>query len=161
LALALLACAAGAALAVAASGGGATAARTGFVAQGEKLVPVNVRGESHVGRSVALSRDGDTALVGGPPDSGEAGPPWAFVRSGATWHEEGRLEVGGGEGSNFFGRGVALSGDGNPALVGAPGNARNVGAAWVFTRSGTTWTRQARLDGTGESGQGQLGRSVS
>ena len=39
---------------------------------------------------------------------------------------------------------TALSGDGNTAIVGAPRDNNNVGAVYVFTRSGTTWTQQAR-----------------
>jgi hypothetical protein len=136
-------------------------ARAAFVVEGEKLVPAEVTGEAHIGRSVALSADGNTALVGGPHDDNEAGAAYVFVRTGSTWTEQARLAVGLSEGSRFFGRSVALSADGSTAVVGDPGNGANVGAAWVFTRSGSTWTRQAKLAGGGEEGPGQFGRSVS
>ena len=51
----------------------------------------------------------------------------------------------------MFGTNVALSADGNTALIGgwnddsvASGNRdySGKGAAWVFTRSGSTWTQQ-------------------
>src|SRR5205814_10178292 len=50
----------------------------------------------------------------------------------------GSEETGAGE----LGVGAALSDDGNTAIVGGPSDNGNVGAAWVFTRSGSTWTRQ-------------------
>jgi hypothetical protein len=99
--------------------------------------------------------------VGGPHDDSEAGSAWVYVRTGSTWKEEAHLAVGSTEGSNYFGRAVALSADGSTALIGDPGNAARVGAAWVFTRSGETWTRQEKLTGAGEVGQGQFGRSVA
>jgi hypothetical protein len=55
------------------------------------------------------------------------------------------------------GRSVALSGDGNTAVVGGPGDNPN-GAAWVFTRSGGIWTQQGnKLVGTGATGNAGQG----
>ena len=118
-------------------------------------------GAGRFGRSVALSADGNTALVGAPRDSGEAGAVWVFTRTGSTWTQQAKL-IGGDEesGAGRFGRGVALSADGNTALIGAP-NGGGGGAAWVFTRSGSTWTQQAKLTGAGESGNGWFGQSVA
>ena len=46
---------------------------------------------------------------------------------------------------------MALSADGNTALIGGPTDSSNVGAAWVFTRTGGTWTQQgSKLTGSGE-----------
>ena len=43
-----------------------------------------------------------------------------FTRSGSTWTQQGEKLTGGGEiGKGFFGERVALSADGNTALVGA------------------------------------------
>ena len=68
--------------------------------------------------------------------------------------QQGSKLTGGGEsGDGQFGYSVALSGDGNTALIGGPGDNGNVGAAWVFTRSGSTWKQQgAKLTGFGETG---------
>ena len=53
---------------------------------------------------------------------------------------------------------MALSADGNTALIGGPGDNGWVGAAWVFTRSGSTWTQQgSKLTGSGETGAGEFG----
>ena len=73
------------------------------------------------GKSVALSGDGSTALVGGPTDAENSGAAWVFTRSGSSFAQPGTKLTGvleGGEG--HFGASVALSSDGNDALVGAP-----------------------------------------
>jgi hypothetical protein len=110
-------------------------------------------GVTRQGQSVALSADGNTAIIGGPADSSNTGAAWIFTRSGSTWTQQGSKLVGTGViGSNGSGQGssVSLSADGNTAIVGGDGDNLNAGAAWVFTRSGTTWTQQgSKLVGTG------------
>jgi FG-GAP repeat len=127
---------------------------------GAKLTGGEEVGEGRFGRSVALSADGDTALIGGPRDSGEAGAVWVFTRTGSTWTQQAKLTGGEERGAARFGRSVALSADGDTALVGGP-NDGGVGAVWVFTRTGSTWTQQAKLTGAGESGSGWFGQSVA
>ncbi|HEY7933440.1 MAG TPA: hypothetical protein VID48_06395, partial [Solirubrobacteraceae bacterium] len=126
--------------------------------QGEKLAA----GNFEFGRSVALSSDGNTALIASA-NEGDRGAAWVFTRSGSTWTQQGATLTAGGEsGEGGFGWSVALSSDGNTALIGGPFDDNNVGAAWVFTRSGSTWTQQgAKLTGSGETGNGQFGFSVA
>ncbi len=132
-----------------------------LVQQGPKLTGGEESGEGRFGRSAALSADGDTALIGGPRDSGEAGAVWVFTRSGSTWTQAAKLTGGEESGEGHFGRSVALSADGDTALIGATNDSHGLGAAWVFTRSGSTWTQQAKLMGAGENGGGWFGRSVA
>ncbi len=131
--------------------------------QGKKLV-AGESGEGHFGQSVSLSADGNTALVGAPTGSGEVGAVWVFTRTGSTWAEQEVLTPKSSEvsGDGGFGSSVALSSDGNTALVGAPGDSTKAGAAWVFTRSETgPWTQQGgKLTGGEEAGEGQFGFSV-
>jgi FG-GAP repeat len=131
-----------------------------FVQQGTKLTGSGSSGAPNRGSSVALSADGNTALVGGPFDglSTQEGAVWVFTRSGSTWTQQGeKLTVG----SKHFGSAVALSADGNTALIGASADKTNVGAAWVFTRSGETWTQGPKLTGSGEAGEGEFGGSAA
>jgi FG-GAP repeat len=134
-----------------------------FIQQGEKLTGGAEEGEGYFGTSVALSSDGDTALIGGYGDHHFLGAAWVFTRSGSTWTQQGEKLTGSGEiGSGAFGARVALSADGNTALIGAPGDNEGVGAAWVFTRSGSTWAQQGeKLTGSGEVGEGDFGGSVT
>jgi hypothetical protein len=136
--------------------------------QGAKLTGAGESGRGGFGGSLALSRDGGTALIGGPYDNG-VGAAWVFTRAGSTWTQRGSKLTGGGEkGTGHFGWSVALSGGGSTALIGGPydnprgGDFDPVGAAWVFTRAGSTWTQQGvKLTGAGESGPGGFGESVA
>ncbi len=123
------------------------------------------------GYSVAVS--GDTAVVGAyfedsaatgvngnqanesAPDSGAA---YVFVRSGVTWTQQAYLKASNAESSDFFGFSVGVSGDTvvvgayleDSLSVGVNGIQtdtvpRNSGAAYVFARSGSTWSQQAYL----------------
>jgi hypothetical protein len=151
--------------------------------QGEKLTGTGESGKGEFGKSVALSADGDTALIGGSADNGGVGAAWAFTRSGSTWTQQGEKLVGncatscttegtGETGEGEFGESVALSADGDTALIGGSADDGGVGAAWAFTRSGSTWTPQGEKlvgdciascanEGTGESGDGKFGTMVA
>jgi hypothetical protein len=60
------------------------------------------------------------------------------------------------------GQSVALSMDGNTAAIGGTTDSRHVGAVWIFTRSGTTWTQQGeKLVGSGFAPPSMQGVSVS
>ena len=131
--------------------------------EGPKLTPSGAVGQSQFGWSVALSWDGSTAVIGAPADDGFAGAAYVFARSGSTWTQLGsKLTATGESGQGSFGESVALSGDGATALIGANGDHGSVGAAWVFARSGRTWTQQGlKLTASGESGAGNFGISVA
>ncbi len=120
------------------------------------------------GDSVAISHDGATALVGVGLDntaSGEdVGSVYVFVRSGTSWTQQQQLFAGDPAANDIFGSSVALSADGNTALVGSPQEdpaaGVDAGSAYVFTRSGTTWTQQAKLNGAETGGASGFGSAV-
>jgi hypothetical protein len=114
------------------------------------------------GASVALSRDGSTALVGAPGARDHRGAAWAFVRTGGAWAQQGPALLAADEiGRGNFGRSVALSADGATAAIGAPTDHEQVGAAWVFTRAAGAWSEQAKILGGEEEGEPQFGRDVA
>jgi hypothetical protein len=84
------------------------------------------------GMSVALSADGNIALVGGLAADGGVGAASAFTRSGGHWAQDKKLV---GTGAMAVSS-VALSGDGSIVMVGGSNDNGGVGAAWVFARSG-------------------------
>ncbi|HTF87263.1 MAG TPA: FG-GAP repeat protein [Planctomycetota bacterium] len=99
----------------------------------------------------AVDMDGDYAVVGAyQGGSGALGQAYVYVRSGTTWSLQATLS---GTGLNpaLFGESVAISGD--TIVVGAPigGGSFQIGTAYVFVRSGTTWTQQAVLSAGGFS----------
>jgi hypothetical protein len=121
------------------------------------------------GAALALSADGSTALISRPADTSCAaqhcrGEVYAYSRSAdGTWSPAGIF------GSSdpltrWLGGALALSYDGNTAIAGAqstdcPGVGRDCGAAYVFIRSGGTWTEQAKLSSSTPQRE-YFGRSV-
>ena len=127
------------------------------------------------GRSVSLSSDGNTLAIGTDQESNNAtgingnenngvasrsGAAYVFVRTGTTWSQQAYIKASNAEGNDRFGFSLNLSNNGNTLAVGAFGEASNAtgingnqndnsiqfsGAAYVFTRTGTTWTQEAYL----------------
>ncbi len=93
------------------------------------------------GRSVAL--DGDTLALGGVGLFGMPEEVVVFRLEGGTWREEARLRASPPVDSTLFGHALAL--DGDRLAVSAPRVEQTVGAVYVFERTGTSWTQQARL----------------
>jgi len=107
------------------------------------------------GSAVALSADGNTALVGGNGDSNNAGALWVFTRSNGVWTQQAKLVGSGATGASGaqLGGSAALSADGNTAASGGIGDGDQLGAVWVFTRTGGAWSQQgAKLTGSGAVG---------
>jgi hypothetical protein len=134
--------------------------------EGGKLVGTGASGLAGQGGSVALSADGNTAIVGGPGDSLAEGAAWVFTRSAGTWFQQGNKLVGtgavNGDLGSYQGRSVALASDGNTALIGGPMDNTGAGAVWPFIRTGTLWSQQgAKLVGSGARGSSSQGESVS
>ena len=94
------------------------------------------------GNSVAVSADGNTAVVGGYNDNNNLGAAWIFTRNGSIWAQQGGKLVGTGYTGSYSSSSillsVAISADGNTVLVGRPVDNNQQGAAWVFTRTDTT-----------------------
>jgi hypothetical protein len=113
----------------------------------------NAEAEDYFGGSIAL--DGETLVVGASNEDGSAaggeddnsapcaGAAYVFTRSGTGWVQQARLKASDAEAGDSFGLSVAI--DGDTLVVGAPYEDSIAGAAYVFTRSGTGWSQQARL----------------
>jgi hypothetical protein len=134
--------------------------------QQAKLVPAGTPFEA--GYSASISGDGNTALIGAPFANAEIGAGFVFVRRHGMWNQQAEL-VGTDVKGPFSSQGtaVALSGDGNIAVVGGfndnneANGGNGAGAAWVFERSHGVWSQQAKLVGTGFVGAPMQGYSVS
>lgn len=130
------------------------------------LTPPGVDEGDGYGRAVAA--DGDTVVISAPSPQ-QAGfqndPPrvYVHVRSGAGYAVQAVLAAPDIPKIAGFGLAVAVSGD--TIVVGAPGdgttvNGGSAGSAYVFTRSGGTWTQQAKLVAAGGQRLDFFGRSV-
>lgn len=139
----------------------------------------------YFGTSVAVS--GDTVVVGAQQENGgstgvdgaadegasNSGAAYVFVRNGATWSQQAYLKAGNAGAGDYFGYSVAVSGD--TVVVGAfledskttgtnstPNeSSSDSGAAYVFVRSGTTWTQQSYLKAGNTGQEDHFGVSVA
>lgn len=116
---------------------------------------------------VRVALDEDTALISARRDDDEAvgkdsGSAYVFKREGKTWHQEAKLVGPTQQSDDRFGRSVALVGD--TALIGAMHKdyiGENAGAAYIFKRTGSTWSHiQTLVASDGKAGD-QLGWSAA
>jgi len=131
--------------------------------QGSRLIGTGSSGNATQGISLALSSDGNTLAVGGYSDDSAIGAVWIFTRTSGVWSQQGSKLVGSGyTGSSNQGSSVSLSDTGNTLAIGGYKDDSNIGATWIFTRSGTTWSQQgSKLVGTGYIGESYQANSVS
>jgi len=112
-----------------------------------------------------VTLDGDTALIGAACDDdngNDSGSAYIFTRSGTTWTQQAKLLAADGQAGDWFGGPVSLSDD--TALIGvwiSGLSTDDPGSAYVFTRTGTTWTQQAMLLGSDSAPGDSFGYSVS
>jgi len=146
----------------------------------------NTDASDEFGWSVSVS--GNTAVVGaiaetsnatgvngnqGDNSSSYAGAAYVFVRSGTSWSQEAYLKASNTDAGHSFGGSVSVSGD--TAVVGAIGESSNAtgvngnqsdnsaptsGAAYVFTRTGTSWSQRSYLKASNTDANDRFG-SVS
>jgi hypothetical protein len=115
-----------------------------------KLAASDGDDQDEFGRSVAISKDGTTALIGAPtddePNGTDDGSAYVFSQSDGAWTEETKLSASDSDGLNLFGYAVALSADGSTALIGARDRAKfETGSAYVFKRANDSWEEKQRL----------------
>jgi hypothetical protein len=109
-----------------------------------KLIASDAAAEDRFGFSVDIS--GDTAIVGAPFDDDggmDSGSAYVFRWNGSDWQEEDKLTAHDAAAGDQFGATVAV--DGDTAIVGAKFDDSSTGAAYVFVRSGSSWTLQQKL----------------
>jgi len=125
--------------------------------QQAKLTADDGAANDNFGSSVSIS--GDTIVSGAVGDAPTFGSTYVFTRSGTAWSQQQKLTPTDGNGGQInYGISVALSGD--TALVGAE-QAGTGGAAYVYTRAGTTWTEQQVLVPVGVQLSERFGTAVS
>ena len=135
--------------------------------QQAKLVASDIQAGDQFGISADISGDGNYAIIGARlEDTGgtDAGSAYIFTRSGSTWTEQQKIQSSDIQAGDYFGYSVSINSDATYAIVSAyreDTSATDAGAAYVFTRSGSTWTEQAKLTASDGQGSDQLGFSVS
>ena len=122
--------------------------------QQAKLQPSDVAAGDASGAQVSISGDGNTLVLSSPGDDTGytgAGAAYIFTRSGTTWSQQQKIQASDIQAGDFFGIAVALDTTGDLAIVGSyreDTDYSNAGAAYVFTRDGTTWSEESKITPT-------------
>jgi hypothetical protein len=137
----------------------------------QKIQASDKQMNAYFGESVAISGDGNTAIVGAQygdtPQSTDTGAAYIFTWSetSSSWSEQQKIQASDKQGSDWFGGSVAISDDGNTAIVGArledPGGTSDAGATYIFTRSGTSWSEQQKIQASDKEGGDLFGSFVA
>jgi hypothetical protein len=143
--------------------------------QGSPIKATSPAANDRFGSAVALSSNGDTLAVGAPGRNVDEGSVYIFLRTGTSWSEEDNLTASNAGANDQFGASVALSNDGNRLAVGTPfedsdttginnatnESASNSGAAYVFVRSGISWSEEAYVKASNPDAQDAFGHSLA
>lgn len=107
--------------------------------QGSKIVFTDVEPYPTFGESVSITSTGILAIGGS--GAGDTGATWIFTRTDGVWSQQTKLVGTGYVDYSGQGTSVSLDVDGSTLVVGGPSDDSDVGAIWVFTRSGSSWTQ--------------------
>lgn len=156
------------------------------VAQQAYVKASNTDANDAFGISVAMS--GDTAVVGAPEEDSTAnavngnqannagnnqGAAYVFVRENGVWSQQAYLKAANSDALDYFGSSVGISGD--LIIVGAPREnsgtdglnslpnetAADAGAAYLFTRSGSSWSQTLYVKASNPGAGDRFGESVA
>lgn len=137
-----------------------------------KVDPDDLTSYDRLGTSVAISGDGNFAVVGTPyfgeGDQFRAGKAYVYARNGDSWQLLDELLASDGARNDEFGYDVDISGDGSYIVVGAyaddngtGGTSLNRGSIYVYQKAGNTWGNEQKLIPPGLDDSFQFGTSVA
>jgi len=145
---------------------------------------------ANFGEALALSDDGQTLVVGAPLEDSAAtiingnqtnhgaagaGAVYVFSRSADSWTQQAYVKAANAYANAYFGWSVALSADGATIAVGATGDSSNAkgingnganhstanaGAAYIFSRNGSSWAQQAYIKASNTAAEDNFGVAV-
>jgi hypothetical protein len=137
--------------------------------ENEYIKPVALMAGDRFGESVGIS--GNTVAIGANGDDSFTGSVYVFVKSGGSLSQQANFKANNFDFGDSFGNSISISGDkivvgayrenGNGIDGEADNSLTNSGAAYLFTRSGTTWTQQAYLKASNTGDRDVFGSSVS
>ncbi len=121
--------------------------------QEAKLVASTLVSGALFGASVSIDYDGDRIIVGANLDNANSvtasGAVYVFLRTGASWAQEAKLYSSDGAANDWFGFGLSTDVNATRIIVGSsrsnPGGTSLAGSAYIFLRTGTSWTQEAKL----------------
>jgi hypothetical protein len=145
---------------------GATAVKAAY----QKIIASDTASQTgaNFGSAVALSGNGNYIVVGSAlAGSADDGAVYVYYNNSGTWEEQAKLVASNAVVGDWFGCAVDITKTGDRIIVGAqkanalPYNQDNSGAAYIFQRSGTTWTEELYLPGGNGGSNDYCGNSVA
>jgi hypothetical protein len=133
----------------------------------QKIVASDAQGYDRFGTDVSLSRYGDYAIVGASrEDTGatDAGAAYIFKKSGSSWSQQAKIQASDRQMNDKFGKCTSICGTGDYAIIGAPDEdtgGTSAGAAYIFKRSGSSWSQQAKIQASDKDEYNVFGQSGS
>jgi hypothetical protein len=113
--------------------------------QQQKLNAIDAAAGDQFGVSVSV--DSDAIVIGAHGVKSNTGAAYVFARNGPVWGQQQKLAISDANTNDIFG--YSLDIDANTLIIGAPNNNHSglddAGSAYIFTRSGQTWSLQAVL----------------
>lgn len=121
------------------------------------------------GWAIAVSDDGDTAVIGSlkdeDPNGAFAGSAYVFTRTEEGWGQRAKFAPDRAQENGLLGYSVAVDSEGATALIGAPGmdtrDGPGAGAAYCYVRTSDGWQKDATLTATDADGDDRFGWSVA
>lgn len=145
---------------------GATAVKAAY----QKIIASDTASQAgaNFGSAVALSGDGNYIVVGSYlAGSTDEGAVYVYYNNNGTWEEQTKLVASNAVAGDWFGCAVDITKTGDRIIVGAqhanalPYNQDNSGAAYIFQRTGTTWTEEVYISGGDGGSNDYFGSSVA
>ena len=130
---------------------------------GELLLASDGAEQDEFGKSVSIS--GNYTVIGAlanDENGSNSGSAYIFYYDGTNWYQQAKLTASDGTDLDIFGKSVSISG--NYVVIGASGdddNGSSSGSAYIFSRTDTLWTEQAKLTASDAATENNFGYSVS
>ena len=112
--------------------------------------------DDNFGNSVSVNSTGTRLVIGAskndPASVVDSGSVYIYLRTGSSWTIESTIDNPNSTASDNFGNAVDINSDGTRVIIGAyqedPGAVSNAGSAYIYSRSGTTWSLEDTITKT-------------
>lgn len=113
------------------------------------------------GSDVAFSNLGNYLAIGANRAANFAGKVYVYQKNNSSYNNEQILSAANGAPNDFFGGSIDINGDGNILAIGAAGYSNGKGAAYIFTRTGNSWTEANVLTASDAANNDNFGDSIA
>lgn len=109
--------------------------------------------------AIARTKTGTYVAIGSNASNGQLNNVYVYYGSGLSWKRQATITDPGGDTPDQFGKALAISS--TTLVVGAYCDTDNLGAAYIFHRSGSKWIQQVKLLDPGKNPGANYGNAVA